>query len=156
MENEKTFDLATTANTTERNDDNTNMIVDLTARTTQYCSMTANNDEQRAILFNATNNPEFRLADCINQTINVKDVFVEAVTCVNRETDEANVCPRIVLIDVDGKGYACVSIGIFSAIKKIFGIYGEPNVWKKPIALAVKQISKGDRKMLTLNVVTVK
>lgn len=156
MENEKTFDLATTANTTERNDENTNMIVDLTSRTTQYCSMTATTEEQKALLFNATNNPEFRLGDCINQTISVKDVFVEAVQCVNRETGEANICPRIVLIDVDGKGYACVSIGIFSAIKKIFGIFGEPNAWKKPIAMTVKQVTKGDRKMLTLNVATVK
>ena len=155
MENEKTFDLATTA-TAERNDDNSNMIVDLTSRTTQYCSMTATTDEQKALLFNATNNPEYRLGDCINQTISVKDVFVEAVQCVNRETGEANICPRIVLIDVDGKGYACVSIGIFSAIKKIFGIFGEPANWKKPIAMTVKQVSKGDRKMLTLNVATVK
>lgn len=155
MENEKTFDLATTA-TAERNDDNSNMIVDLTSRTTQYCSMTATTDEQKALLFNATNNPEYRLGDCINQIISVKDVFVEAVQCVNRETGEANICPRIVLIDVDGKGYACVSIGIFSAIKKIFGIFGEPANWKKPIAMTVKQVSKGDRKMLTLNVATVK
>ena len=155
MENEKTFDLATTAQT-ERNDDNNNMIVDLTSRSTQYCSMTATSEEQKALLFNATNNPEYRLGDCINQTISVKDVFVEAVQCVNRETGEANICPRIVLIDVDGKGYACVSIGIFSAIKKIFGIFGEPQNWKKPIAMTVKQVSKGDRKMLTLNVATVK
>lgn len=155
MENEKTFDLATTAQT-ERNDDNTGMIVDLTSRTTQYCSMTANTDEEKALLFNATNNPDFRLGDCINQTISVKDVFVEAVTCVNRETGEGNTCPRIVLIDVDGKGYACVSLGIFSAIKKIFGIFGEPSSWKSPIAMTVKQVSKGDRKMLTLNVATVK
>ena len=153
MENEKTFDLATTA---ERNDDNTNMIVDLTSRTTQYCSMTATSEEQKALLFNATNNPEYRLGDCINQTISVKDVFVEAVQCVNRETGAVDICPRIVLIDVDGKGYACVSIGIFSAIKKIFGIFGEPQNWEKPIALTVKQISKGDRKMLTLNVANVK
>lgn len=155
MENEKTFDLATTAQT-ERNDDNTSMIVDLTSRSTQYCSMTANTDKEKALLFNATNNPDYRLGDSINQTISVKDVFVEAVTCVNRETGEANVCPRIVLIDTDGKGYACVSLGIFSAIKKIFGIYGEPNMWKAPLPLTVKQITKGDRKMLTLNVATVK
>lgn len=152
MENEKTFDLAVQ----EKNDDNTNMIVDLTSRTTQYCSMTATTEEDKALLFNATNNPEYRLGDCINQTISVKNVFVEAVNCVNRETGETNVCPRIVLIDIDGKGYACVSIGIFSAIKKIFGIFGEPQCWEKPIAVTVKQVSKGDRKMLTLNVAVTK
>lgn len=153
MENEKTFDLAV-ANTETRNDDNTMLIADLTSRTTQYCSMTATTEEEKAQLFNATNNPEFRLGDMINTVISVKDVFVEAVECTNRETGECTACPRIVLIDVDGKGYACVSLGIFSAIKKLFGIYGEPRTWKTPLKVVVKQVTKGDRKMLTLNVAT--
>ena len=147
MENEKTFDLEVT-----RNDENTNMVADLTTRTTQYCSMTATTEEEKAALFNATNNPEHRLADMINSEIAVKDVFVEAVNCTNEETGEVTVCPRIVLIDTDGIGYACVSLGIFSAIKKLFGIYGEPSVWSAPLKLVVKQVTKGARKMLTLNV----
>ena len=153
MENEKTFDLAV-ANTEVRNDDNTMLIADLTSRTTQYCSMTATTEDEKAQLFNATNNPDFRLADMINTVISVKDVFVEAVECTNRETGERTACPRIVLIDVDGKGYACVSLGIFSAIKKLFGIYGEPCTWKTPLKVVVKQVTKGERKMLTLNVAT--
>ena len=153
MENEKTFDLAV-ANTEVRNDDNSMLIADLTSRSTQYCSMTATTEDEKAQLFNATNNPDFRLGDMINTVISVKDVFVEAVECTNRETGEHTACPRIVLIDIDGKGYACVSLGIFSAIKKLFGIYGEPRTWKTPLKVVVKQVTKGDRKMLTLNVAT--
>ena len=63
----------------ERMDDNNNFVVDLTTRTTQYCSMVANTPEEKAVLFNAMNNPANRLGDCINQTIKVKDVFVEVV-----------------------------------------------------------------------------
>lgn len=101
----------------ERMDDNSNFIVDLTSRTTQYCSMLAQTADEKAILFNAMNNPAFRLGDCINQTINVKDVFVEVVNCTNEKTGEVQHCPRIVLIDDKKQGYQCVSIGVFSALK---------------------------------------
>ena len=37
----------------ERMDDNSNFIVDLTSRTTQYCSMVAQTADEKAILFNA-------------------------------------------------------------------------------------------------------
>ena len=86
-------------------------------------------------------------------TINVKHVFCEVVTCVNRETGETNMCPRIVLIDTDGVGYQAVSLGVFSALKKIFAIKGSPTTWKKPVKLQVVQITKGDRKLLTFNMV---
>lgn len=152
--NEKNFDLA--VQNTVVNDDNTNMIVDLTSRATQYCSMQAKTEAEKAKLFNATNNPDKRLADCINTVIKVKDVFVEAVECVNKETGERETCPRIVLIDTDGNGYACVSLGVFSAIKKLFGIYGEPNAWSSPLPIMIKQITKGERKMLTLNIAIAK
>lgn len=159
MENEKMFDLSVQPteeikkeSRAEFNDEGTSYIVDLTTRQTQYCSMKAETEKEKAMLFNATNNPDMRLSDCINMTIKVKDVFVEAVNCTNTENGEITVCPRIVLIDENNVGYQCVSIGIFSAIKKLFGVYGEPMHWKAPIPMIVKQITKGERKMLTLNV----
>lgn len=159
MENEKMFDLSVQPteevkkeSRAEFNDEGTSYIVDLTTRQTQYCSMKAETEKEKAMLFNATNNPDMRLSDCINMTIKVKDVFVEAVNCTNTESGEITVCPRIVLIDENNVGYQCVSIGIFSAIKKLFGVYGEPMHWKAPIPMIVKQITKGERKMLTLNV----
>lgn len=159
MENEKMFDLSVQPteeikkeSRAEFNDEGTSYIVDLTTRQKQYCSMKAETEKEKALLFNATNNPDMRLSDCINMTIKVKDVFVEAVNCTNSETGEMTVCPRIVLIDENNVGYQCVSIGIFSAIKKLFGVYGEPMHWKAPIPMIVKQITKGERKMLTLNV----
>lgn len=135
-------------------DDNSNFIVDLTSRNKQYCSMPADTPEEKAILFNCTNNTEFRISDCINKVISLKDVFVEVVNCTNKETGEIQTCPRVVLIDDKGKGYQSVSIGIYSAIKKLFAIYGEPQNWNKPIKTEVKQITKGERKMLTLNIVS--
>lgn len=145
------FDLTVKENNTEIVDGE-NMILDLTTRQTQYCSVVAQTDEEKALLFNATNNTAHRLSDCINMVINVKDVFVEVVNCTNQETGEVTPCPRIVLINEKGEGYQCVSLGIFSALKKLFAIYGEPKDWSKPIKLEVKQVTKGERKMLTLNI----
>jgi hypothetical protein len=135
-------------------DEDERFIMDLTAeRKTQFCSMIPKNEDEEIVLFNAMNNPEKRIGDCINMTINVKHVFCEVVTCVNRETGETNMCPRIVLIDTDGVGYQAVSLGVFSALKKIFTIKGNPTTWKKPVKLQVVQITKGDRKLLTFNMV---
>lgn len=135
-------------------DEDERFIMDLTSeRKTQFCSMIPKNEDEEIVLFNAMNNPEKRIGDCINMTINVKHVFCEVVTCVNRETGETNMCPRIVLIDTDGVGYQAVSLGVFSALKKIFAIKGSPTTWKKPVKLQVVQITKGDRKLLTFNMV---
>lgn len=135
-------------------DEDERFIMDLTAeRKTQFCSMIPKNEDEEVVLFNAMNNPEKRIGDCINMTINVKHVFCEVVTCVNRETGESNLCPRIVLIDTDGVGYQAVSLGVFSALKKIIAIKGNPTTWKKPVKLQIVQITKGDRKLLTFNMV---
>ena len=128
-------------------------IGDLTSREAVFCSMSPTTDKERAQLFNAMNNPEKRLGDEINMTIQAKDLYCEVVT-VNH-TDEATgevvqqTLPRIVIIDDKGVGHQCVSIGVYSAIRKVIAMFGPPT-WEKPLALKVKQISKGTRNMLTL------
>ena len=151
--NTESGEVTTTPATVQHYDDDERMIVDLTERTTSYCSLVATTEDEKLTLYNAMNNPDKRLADMINEKISVKDVFVEVVKCENRETGEKQSCPRIVLIDSNGVGYQCVSIGIFSALKKLFSVFGEPGTWSTPVTVKVKQISKGDRKMLTLDVV---
>lgn len=149
---EKTAEVVNTPVQIVANDDDSRFIVDLTTRQTQYCSMVAETMEEKAALYNATNNPNFRVSEMINMTINLKDVYVEAVKCTNKESGEVQTCPRIVLISDENEGYQCVSIGIFSAIKKLFAIYGEPNEWETAIPVVVKQLKSGERSVLTLNV----
>ena len=133
-------------------DDGFNIQADMTTAKTQFCSMVAETKEDKAKLYNAMNNPDLRLADCINTQIKAKDLYVEVVNCTNEETGEVTACPRIVIIDDKGKSYQAVSIGIYSALKKVIQVFGAPT-WAEPVTLEVKQISKGTRKMLTLNVV---
>ena len=115
--------------------------------------MTAETVEEKATLYNAMNNTEKRIKDCINEVIEIKDVFVEVVNCTNQETGECSRCPRTVLIDVNGVGYQAVSLGVFSALKKLFNVFGEPSEWEAPIKLKIKQISHGTKNILTFDIV---
>lgn len=133
-------------------DEGFNIVADMTTAKTQFCSMNAESDTDKAKLYNAMNNPDKRLADCINMQIHAKDLYIEVVNCTNQETGEVTACPRIVIIDEKGVSYQAVSIGIYSALKKVVQVYGAPT-WDKAVKLEVKQITKGNRKMLTLNVV---
>lgn len=140
------------AQTNQFADEGFNIVADMTTAKTQFTSMVAETPEAKAKLFNAMNNPDERLADNINKQIKAKDLYIEVVNCTNTETGEVTACPRIVIIDDKGRSYQAVSIGIYSALKKVIQVYGAPT-WATPIPLEVKQITKGDRKMLTLNVV---
>lgn len=130
----------------------TNFIADLTTRDDVFCSITPKTQEDKSILFKAMNNPDYRIADFINMTIQVKDVYCETVKCVNRQTGESVRAPRIVLIDNEGKGYQCVSIGMLGGLKKLFAVFGMPNEWETPLPVTIKQITKGDRSLLTFDV----
>lgn len=132
-------------------DDGFDISLDMTTARTQFTSVTAVTDEDKAKLFNAMNNPDERVSAMINKVIMAKDLYIEIVNCTNQETGEVTACPRIVIIDDKGKSYQAVSIGIYSALKKVIQVFGAPT-WEKPIPLEVKQITKGVRNMLTLNV----
>lgn len=125
--------------------------VDLTSAQLSFSSLKAETDEEKARLFNAINNPSKRLSDCINMKIKAKDLYIEVVQCTNEETGVTTACPRIVIVDEAGESYQAVSLGIYSALKKVIQIFGAPT-WEKPIPLEVKQVTKGARKMLTLNI----
>lgn len=132
-------------------DENENFIAELSTRSTSFCSLSAETPEEKAKLFRVMNHPEKRLGDCINMTIYVKDLFCEVVKCKNQETGETTTCPRIVVVDKDGVGYQAVSLGVFSAFKKLIAIFGPPT-WESPLPIKVMQTTKGARKLLTFDV----
>lgn len=158
MENEK-FDLSTEQAPADlvAVDGEMDFIADLSTARRAYCSLTAEDDESRAKLFNATNNTHARLQDLIGETLEIRDIFVEQVTCtsVNEDTGEVRtkICPRVVLIDPAGVGYGCVSVGIFGAVKKLLAIFGEPSTWSKPRKLKIRQITMGAKRILTFDVI---
>lgn len=113
------------------------------------CSIDAVDPETKAIVFNAANNPDHKVKDYVNKTINVKDIYAEIIEIVSEETGEVIKVPRIVLIDADGLSFECVSVGMYSAIRKLVAIYGAPT-WEPPLTVTVKQKSVGKGSMYTL------
>lgn len=113
------------------------------------CSIDAVDPETKAIVFNAANNPDHKVKDFVNRQINVKDVYAEIIEIASEETGEITKVPRIVLIDADGLAFECVSVGMYSAIRKLVAIYGAPT-WEPPLTVTVKQKSVGKGSMYTL------
>ncbi len=126
-------------------------VSDLTSESVSFCSMQANDNKSKAMLFKAMNNPEKRIGDCINTLIKVKDVYCETVQVVSNETGETEWVPRVVLIDEKGTSYQAVSMGVYSALAKVIRVFGMPT-WNEPIPIKIKQISRGERKILTFDV----
>lgn len=138
---------------TIHSDENNDFIAQLTNdKITAWSSLKTDSPEEKAKFYNVMNNPEKRVAQMIGKVIKVKDIFVEIVDLTNEDTGEVKQCPRTVLIDEKGVGYQAVSIGVFSAIKKLFDVYGTPDRWESPIALEVQQIQKGTRNILTFKI----
>ena len=117
-----------------------------------FCSFTADKPEDKKKLYKVMTSPDHKLADFINKTISVTDIFSENCQLTDGKTGEVKTMPRIVLIDKDGVSYQCVSYGIYNSIKKLIQIYGLPT-WEEPIDLLVKQIKAGDKNILSLEIV---
>lgn len=115
------------------------------------CSVKAETPQQKALVFNAANNPQHKVADFINKKIMIKDIYAESLELVNQETGEVDSAPRIVFIDDKGEAYECISVGMFSALRKLIATFGEPT-WEEPIPVIIKQEKVTNGSMLTLSV----
>lgn len=130
-----------------------NLVADLDAARQQvFCSFPTDTKEEKARLYNVSSNPDFKIAEVVGQEINVKDIYCEIASVVNRDTGEVSQLPRVVLIAHDGKSYASVSNGIFNAVRKLIQVFGMPT-WDDPVAVRVKQINIGKNRMYTLEVI---
>lgn len=131
-----------------------NEIVANFANSTQavYCSFTPETDDDRAILFNAMNAPDVKIADHIGQEINVRDVIVEPVEIVDDKSGEIRTSPRVILIDTENHTYSAVSYGIYNALRRLVALYGLPT-WERGIPVRVRQIARGSNRIFTLDVV---
>ena len=141
--------------------DKDDFVGQLHSRTMSYTSMVANTDAEKKALFNIINSDCPRLSSMIGKTINAKHVYIETVEISKKDQNGVEFVdpegepiltkqPRILIIDDKGVAYQCVSKGILGSLKKIFQFFGEPTVWEKPIKLEVKQIDKGNKRVLTL------
>lgn len=89
-----------------------------------YCTMDVNTKENKAKLFNATENADVLANDCINEKFTLVDVYLEKIPFTDEETGELKHKYRTIMFDQDGKTYATGSYGIYNSVAKILSIYG--------------------------------
>lgn len=97
-----------------------------------FTSLTADNEEAKAMLFNAATTTDNRLKSFVGKIIEVTDVVCQVVTVKNDDGRPPTQAPRIVFIGKDGVSYGCVSIGMVSCLQRLTGIYGKPT-WSPPL-----------------------
>lgn len=112
----------------------TSLVADLTTAEVSFCSMIAETLDEKKALFTAMNNPTKKLDECVNMTIMAKDVYAESLQFVDEKTGEIQPGVRIVIIDTEGNSYGCCAMGVFSALKKLFKVFGMPT-WEEGIAV---------------------
>lgn len=119
---------------------------------TMICSIKNDGDRKnQSRIFNAMNDPDYRVADFINKTIEVQDFLIEILDLANEETGEINRVPRVVLISPDGTSYQATSIGLFSAVKNAFHAFGDAP-WEPALKFTIKQKPVAKGSMLTASV----
>lgn len=117
-----------------------------------YSSITGDSTDERLAVYTAISNAE-KLADHVNEVINVENVILQQVEMTDKETGEVRDAVRTILIDTDGNAYAATSSGIETSIKSILSIVGEPQTWEHPIAFKpVRKQGNNGYPFLTLTV----
>lgn len=123
--------------------DKMNLARDIIGGGRGWCSMTAADNKSRVTLFNACSNPE-KLSTMINKRIKLLHVYAEIIQCahVNENGGEVSFvsCPRVILIDENGKGYQAVSVGIYNSVKRIISLFGSPETWDRPHTVEVQNV----------------
>lgn len=117
-----------------------------------YSSIQGDSTDERLAVYTAISNAE-KLADHVNEIIEVKDVILQPVEMIDKETGEYRAAVRTILIDVDGNAFAATSSGIETSMKSILSIVGEPTQWEHPIRFKpVRKQGNNGYPFLTLTV----
>lgn len=118
--------------------------------TNQFVSFRAEDTKSKVRLFNAMNQPKYKVSDMINKKIKLKDVILMNVT-MEGEDGEQDTGIRSVLIDADGNAYNATSNGIFSSLTNLYMIFGTLH-FEDPLEILISQIptKRGSTLSITL------
>lgn len=136
-----------------------NEIVRLTEETPVYCSLVAESRKEKAILYNAVENPSHKISEFINKNIKFINVHLEKVQFMEKDengepTGVVHDGIKTVLITPEGEGIICNSNGIARSLFSMFQIFGTPDTWDgEPMEVTVKQIETPKGRTFKLEVV---
>jgi hypothetical protein len=109
--------------------------------------------ENKAKLFNATENADVLANDCVGEKFTLVDAYIERIPTTDEETGEQKIKYRTILFGEDGKTYASGAYGIYNTVAKILQIYGVETLHDKGLKVEIaKGTTKGNRTRLFLKV----
>ena len=109
-----------------------------------FTSVVTDDLKSKAMVYNAVNSTDEGLRNHVGETLFIRDFVAHTVVLKDEKTGEVTHGVRCILLDKDGISYGCVSIGIQSAMSKIFTIVGLPDSWVAP--MPIKVLEKTGRK----------
>lgn len=112
-----------------------------------FCTLPMNTPEEKMHVFHVAQNPDYKVEDIVNTKIELTDVYAEVATLENGDN-----VPRIILVDKEGKSYACASFGMLHSLEKLFGIFGAPH-YETPLKVTVKKVKTKNGSTFTLDIV---
>lgn len=122
-------------------------------------SLRVNSDDraESVRVFNAMNNPTDRVANHINEIIEVQDYLIEMSEIEDTDAygnglGSYSIVPRVVLVTPDGTSYQAVSYGIANAVRNVVVVCGDAP-WQPPVQLKIKQVPTKRGSMLTVDMV---
>ena len=118
-----------------------------------FATIDASTMENKAKLFNATENADVLANDCVGEKFTLVDAYIERIPTVDEETGEQKIKYRTILFGDDGKTYASGAYGIYNTVAKILSIYGVETLHDKRLKVEIaKGTTKGNKTRLFLKV----
>ena len=117
-----------------------------------YISFSMDTPTAKMSAYNAINNPDAKVSDMINKTINLVDVVMIPVNLTSDETGESENAMRSILIDADGTTYTATATGIFNSLRNIYLIFGSLH-FEEPLTVEVNQVATKRGNTLTLKLI---
>ena len=111
-----------------------------------YSSFDVETKENKAKLFNATENADVLVNDCINQELVLKDVYMERIPFVDEQTGEQKTKYRTILFDENGQTYATGAYGVYNTVAKILSIYGIDYLHEEGLKVVIAKATTKDNK----------
>lgn len=119
-----------------------------------YTDMNLDDRSAAVAFYNATSNPVNKLKEHVNEVLSLVHVSVECVEVIKEDAPEDKaIAPRTVLITEDGQSYACVSVGVYQSLKRMFMLLGTPDTWAEPVKIKPVLISTKKGQVLSLYLV---
>lgn len=92
--------------------------------------------EGKVKLYSALQNAE-KLSDHLNEPLHMINAVAQSVQVTDEQTGEMTNSARVIIVADDDKAYAATSPTLLAGLNTMFGIFGTPNTWERPIAVKV-------------------